>query len=86
MSAMKKALKPALRSLQDRDRFVEQFLPLVRYVVSRLAITLPLGLTRDDLFSVGVIGLMHAATNYDPGRACGSRRGSRRGSRCRRTS
>jgi RNA polymerase sigma factor for flagellar operon FliA len=65
---MKKALKPALRSQADRDRFVEQFLPLVRYVVGRLAITLPLGLTRDDLFSVGVIGLLHAATNYDPGR------------------
>lgn len=65
---MRKTLKPALRSKAERDRYVEQFLPLVRYVVSRLPITLPTGLTRDDMFSVGVIGLLHAATNYDPGR------------------
>ncbi len=57
-----------LRSTADRDRLVEQYLPLVRYVVARLPVTMPGSLDRDDFYSVGVIGLLHAATTYDPGR------------------
>ncbi len=45
---------------------VEQYLPLVRYVVARLPVTMPASLDREDFFSVGVMGLMHAAANYDP--------------------
>lgn len=56
------------RSLVERDQLVEQFLPLVRYVVSRLPITMPSMLGRDDLYSVGVIGLLHAANAFDPTR------------------
>jgi RNA polymerase sigma factor for flagellar operon FliA len=51
-----------LRSQEDRDRLIEQYLPLVRHVVSRLHVTMPATLSRDDFFSVGVMGLMHAAT------------------------
>ena len=57
-----------LRTQAERDRLVEQFLPLVRYVVARLPVTMPGALDRDDLFSVGVMGLMHAATTYDAAR------------------
>ena len=57
-----------LRSVADRDRLVEQYLPLVRYVVARLPVTLPGSLDRDDFYSVGVMGLMHAASTFDPGR------------------
>ena len=56
------------RSTADRDRLVEQFLPLVRYVVARLPVTMPATLDRDDFHSVGVIGLMHAASTFDPTR------------------
>ncbi|HEX6812196.1 MAG TPA: FliA/WhiG family RNA polymerase sigma factor [Planctomycetota bacterium] len=56
------------RSTADRDGLIEQYLPLVRYVVARLPITMPGTLDRDDFYSVGVIGLMHAATTYDPAR------------------
>ncbi|MFK7740445.1 MAG: sigma-70 family RNA polymerase sigma factor [Planctomycetota bacterium] len=56
------------RSATERDRLVEQFLPLVRYVVARLPVTMPNSLDKDDFYSVGVIGLMHAASTYDPGR------------------
>jgi len=56
------------RSTADRDRLVEQYLPLVRYVVARLPVTMPASLDKDDFYSVGVIGLMHAASTYDPGR------------------
>lgn len=57
-----------LRSTAERDRLVEQYLPLVRYVVARLPVTMPASLDRDDFYSVGVIGLMHAAAAYDPSR------------------
>ena len=57
-----------LRSVVDRDRLIEQYLPLVRYVVARLPVTLPGSLDRDDFYSVGVMGLMHAAATFDPAR------------------
>ncbi len=57
-----------LRSAEERDRLVEQYLPLVRYVVARLPVTMPASLDRDDFFSVGVVGLMHAAATFDPTR------------------
>jgi RNA polymerase sigma factor for flagellar operon FliA len=56
------------RSIAERDRLVEQFLPLVRYVVARLPVTLPGSLDRDDFYSVGVMGLLHAASTFDPAR------------------
>ncbi len=61
------ATKP-LRPVAERDRLVEQYLPLVRYVVARLPVTLPGSLDRDDFYSVGVMGLLHAATTFDPTR------------------
>ncbi len=65
---MKGSTAKLLRSIADRDRLIEQYLPLVRYVVARLPVTLPGSLDRDDFYSVGVIGLMHAASTYDPAR------------------
>ncbi len=56
------------RTKEERDKLIEQYLPLVRYVVARLPVTMPATLDRDDFFSVGVMGLMHAASNYDPTR------------------
>lgn len=56
------------RPIAERDRLVEQYLPLVRYVVARLPVTMPGTLDRDDFYSVGVIGLLHAASTFDPGR------------------
>lgn len=57
-----------LRTPAERDRLVEQYLPLVRYLVARLPVTMPASLDRDDFYSVGVMGLMHAAATFDPGR------------------
>ncbi|MBL9077204.1 MAG: FliA/WhiG family RNA polymerase sigma factor [Planctomycetes bacterium] len=56
------------RSTAERDRLIEQYLPLVRYVVARLPVTTPASLDRDDFYSVGVVGLMHAASTFDPAR------------------
>lgn len=65
---MKGSTPVAQRPIEERDRLVEQYLPLVRYVVARLPVTMPATLDRDDFYSVGVIGLIHAANTYDPGR------------------
>jgi len=51
----------------ERD-FVEKHLPLVKTVVGRLRLTLPATLDMDDLYSVGVTGLISAAKRYDPSR------------------
>jgi RNA polymerase sigma factor for flagellar operon FliA len=44
------------RSVAERNRMIEQYLPLVRYVVARLPVTMPGSLDKDDFYSVGVIG------------------------------
>lgn len=50
----------------ERNRLVEEYLPLVRHVIGRLPVSLPAVMDRDDLFAVGVFGLMNAATTFDP--------------------
>lgn len=45
---------------------VEQYIPLVRYVVGRLAMTLPPHVDHDDLFSAGLCGLLCAIRQYNP--------------------
>jgi RNA polymerase sigma factor for flagellar operon FliA len=52
------------------NALVEQYLPLVRSVVGRLAMTLPDHVDQDDLHSAGLVGLLQALRNYDP--ACGT--------------
>jgi len=48
------------------NALVEQYLPLVRSALGRLAMTLPEHVDQDDLNSAGLIGLLHALRNYDP--------------------
>ena len=47
------------------DGLVRKHLPLVKTVVGRLAMTLPPHVDVDDLYSVGVIGLLNAIRNFD---------------------
>jgi RNA polymerase sigma factor for flagellar operon FliA len=49
----------------DND-LIERFLPLVRNVVDRLKLTLPAHIDADDLYSVGVVGLLAAVRRYNP--------------------
>jgi RNA polymerase sigma factor FliA len=56
------------RTPAGEEDFVVTHLPLVKTVVSRLRLTLPPTLDMDDLYSVGVTGLMSAAKRYDPAR------------------
>jgi RNA polymerase sigma factor FliA len=52
------------------NALVVKYLPLVSSAVARLAMTLPDHVDRDDLQSVGLIGLLQALRNFDP--TCGT--------------
>lgn len=52
------------------NALVQQYLPLVRSVLGRLAMSLPEHVDHDDLNSAGLVGLLQALRNYDP--TCGS--------------
>jgi RNA polymerase sigma factor FliA len=55
----------------ERNRLVEEYLPLVQHVLGRLTIHLPATLDREDLFEVGVLGLMQAAKTFNPLKGAG---------------
>jgi RNA polymerase sigma factor for flagellar operon FliA len=48
-----------------RADLAETYVPLVRYVVSRMRVTLPAGLERGDLVGFGTLGLIDAIDKYD---------------------
>ena len=50
----------------DERELIERYLPLVRNVVDRIKLNLPAHVDVDDLYSVGVTGLMAAVRKYDP--------------------
>jgi RNA polymerase sigma factor for flagellar operon FliA len=52
------------------NALIQKYLPLVSSVVNRLSMTLPEHVDHDDLYSVGLIGLLQALRNYNP--ACGT--------------
>ncbi len=53
---------------QLREKIIVRYLHLVRYVVSRLPITLPMSISQEDLVSYGTLGLMEAVERFDPSR------------------
>jgi len=55
---------------ETENELVQKYLPLVSAVMGRLAMTLPEHVDHDDLYSVGLIGLLQAMRNYNP--ACGT--------------
>lgn len=50
----------------DEKELIERYLPLVRNVVDRIKLNLPAHVDADDLYSVGVTGLIAAVRRYDP--------------------
>lgn len=55
------------KSTQDaaaREQLILQYAPLVRYVVGRMAVTLPATVDQEDLYGYGVIGLIHAIERF----------------------
>ncbi|MCK4516800.1 MAG: RNA polymerase sigma factor WhiG, partial [Spirochaetaceae bacterium] len=49
-----------------RDRLVEQYAPLVKYVAGKVAVGMPHNVEFDDLVGYGVFGLFDAIEKFDP--------------------
>src|SRR5665213_3272149 len=49
----------------SENTLIEQYLPLVKAVVGRLAMTLPSHVNLDDLYSAGLVGLLNAVRRFD---------------------
>jgi RNA polymerase sigma factor for flagellar operon FliA len=47
------------------DSLVQQYLPLVKTIVGRLTMTLPVHAATDDLYSAGLVGLLNAVRRFD---------------------
>ncbi|HTP66854.1 MAG TPA: FliA/WhiG family RNA polymerase sigma factor [Geobacteraceae bacterium] len=55
-------------ALANRDELIVSHLPLVKYLVKRIAANLPSYLDEEDLISVAVIGLITSAERFEPSR------------------
>src|SRR5579864_2212780 len=49
-----------------RDEVVVRYAPLGKYVIDRMAISLPAAMDSDDVLSAGTVGLLHAIDRFDP--------------------
>ncbi len=56
------------RTVEIRQRLLNKYIPLVRNVASRMAMGFPRSVELSDLVNTGVIGLVEAFRNFDPGR------------------
>lgn len=54
--------------LATREQLITEYLPLVKYVVGRMAVTLPPTVDADDLTGYGVMGLITAIERFSPER------------------
>jgi len=50
---------------KKRDKFVMDYLPLVKYVVGKFMMYLPSHIDQEDLFESGILGLIEAAERFD---------------------
>ena len=50
---------------EEQNELITSHLYLVKYVVNRLTMNLPPGVTKDDLHAIGSIGLIDAAKKFD---------------------
>jgi RNA polymerase sigma factor for flagellar operon FliA len=65
-AAARAAVPPAETGTEARDRLVMEHVSLVKTLAQRLAQRLPSQVEVSDLVSVGVLGLIDAATRYKP--------------------
>ena len=69
-SAKRNAAWPSARQLKPgssiETELVEKYIPLVKNVVGRLAMTLPPHVDGEDLYSAGLTGLLSAVRQYNP--------------------
>lgn len=66
--AQKQKISPRKEVYLNREQKIVEYLPYVKRIVNRIAIHLPPSVDREDLYNVGVIGLIQAIDRYDPSR------------------
>ena len=49
-----------------RDKFIRQYMPLVKYVAGKVSVGMPDSVEFDDLVGYGQFGLLDAINRYDP--------------------
>ncbi len=49
-----------------KEKIVQAYTPLLKYIVGRIGLPSGSALTKDDLYQYGVIGLLKALSNYKP--------------------
>jgi RNA polymerase sigma factor for flagellar operon FliA len=54
------------RSPSIRDKFIRQYMPLVKYVAGKVSTGMPDNVEYDDLVGYGQFGLLDAISKYDP--------------------
>ena len=54
------------KSAKLRDKFIRQYMPLVKYVAGKVAVGMPNSVEFDDLVGFGQFGLLDAINKYDP--------------------
>ena len=52
----------------ERDALVLEHIPLLKHIVGRMCFDVPGGLDRDDLYGIGMLGLLAAADAWEPDR------------------
>ncbi len=69
-SELKRTWEQFLGTSSDKSRkdLAHHYLPMVDFIIGRLAMNLPPHIDRDDLENIGVIGLLNALDNFDPHR------------------
>jgi len=58
--------QPTSPGSQAEAELVEQYLPLVKTVVGRIAMGLPSHVDAEELYSTGMVGLLNAVRQFDP--------------------
>jgi RNA polymerase sigma factor for flagellar operon FliA len=69
MKALKRQVShQSAKRPETREQLMMEYLPHVKRIVNRMAIHLPSTVDIEDLYNVGVIGLIQAIDRYDAGR------------------
>lgn len=53
---------------EDKDRLIKAHLQLVNFLSDRMVTQVPAFMTRDDIMSAAMLGLVDAASRFDPGK------------------
>ena len=52
---------------KEREKDVLQYAPLIRFIANRLAMRLPPSVSKEELLSAGIVGLLDAVEKFDAG-------------------